>query len=147
MAPTITSNAGSPVNPWCREVEPYLTSIRGLATFTIPKVQVQVSGTWRNDPGDALAAINYINAFGNIDSGKVPALGTMIAGQTVDSGQPFGFLDANGDNFVAANDALAVINAINAGQGGEGESATSTNERDVLMLLALDTALQPKRRR
>jgi len=56
---SITSNDGSPVNPYCREVEPYLTSIRGLATYTIPRIDVQVSGTWRNDPGDDLAA-NYV---------------------------------------------------------------------------------------
>jgi hypothetical protein len=68
-------------------------------------------------PSDALAVINYINAFGSLNAGKVPALGTTIAGKTVDSGQPFGFLDVNGDNFVAPGDALAIINAINAGQG------------------------------
>ena len=55
---SITNNAGSPTNPYCREVEPYLTSIRGLATYTIPRIDVQLSGTWRNDPGDDLAA-NY----------------------------------------------------------------------------------------
>jgi hypothetical protein len=56
---SITAAAGSPVNPYCREVEPYLTSIRGLATYTIPKIELQVSGTWRNDPGDSLAA-NFV---------------------------------------------------------------------------------------
>jgi hypothetical protein len=61
---SITSNDGSPVNPYCREVEPYLTSFRGLATYTIPRIDVQVSGTWRNDPGDDLAA-NFVatNAY------------------------------------------------------------------------------------
>ncbi len=55
---------GSPVNPYCHEVEPYLTSIRGLATYTIPRIDLQVSGTWRNDPGDDLAA-NFVasNAY------------------------------------------------------------------------------------
>ena len=45
-------------------VEPYLTSIRGLATYTIPRIDLQVSGTWRNDPGDDLAA-NFVasNAY------------------------------------------------------------------------------------
>jgi hypothetical protein len=40
----------------CRVVEPMQTSFRGLATYTIPKVDVQVSGTWRSDPGDELRA-------------------------------------------------------------------------------------------
>jgi len=40
----------------CRVVEPMQTSFRGLATYVIPKVDVQVSGTWRSDPGDELRA-------------------------------------------------------------------------------------------
>ena len=47
------------MNPYCHEEEPYRTSIRGLATYTIPKVDVQISGTWRNDPGEDLAA-NFV---------------------------------------------------------------------------------------
>jgi carboxypeptidase family protein len=56
---SITSVGGSPVNPYCREVEPYLTSFRGLATYTIPRIDVQVSSTWRSDPGEDLAA-NFV---------------------------------------------------------------------------------------
>jgi hypothetical protein len=48
--------AGSPVNPYCRTVEPYRSDFRGLATYTVPKIDVQVSGTWRSNPGDDLAA-------------------------------------------------------------------------------------------
>jgi len=61
---SITGTAGSPTNPYCRQVEPYLTSVRGLATYTIPKIGLQVSGTLRNDPGDSLAA-NFVatNAY------------------------------------------------------------------------------------
>jgi hypothetical protein len=58
---SVTANNGSPVNPYCREVEPYLTSIRGLATYTIPRIDLQVSGTWRNDPGEDLAANFVVN--------------------------------------------------------------------------------------
>ena len=66
------------MNPYCRVVEPYLTSIRGLATYTIPKIDLQLSGTWRNDPGDPLQA-NYVvnNAIAspslgrNLSSGNV----------------------------------------------------------------------------
>jgi hypothetical protein len=36
--------------------EPWRTSFRGLATYTVPKIDVQVSGTWRSDPGDELRA-------------------------------------------------------------------------------------------
>jgi hypothetical protein len=51
-------NAMSVVNPYCRVVEPYQTQIRGLATYTIPVVGVQFSGTWSSTPGPDLAA-NY----------------------------------------------------------------------------------------
>jgi hypothetical protein len=75
---SVTAAAGSPVNPYCREVEPYLTSIRGLATYTIPKIGVQVSGTWRNDPGDSLAA-NFVVNNAWIAAGPQP-LGRSLSG-------------------------------------------------------------------
>jgi hypothetical protein len=43
-------------DPYCRRVEPLLTSFRGLATYVVPKIDVQVSGTWRTDPGEELRA-------------------------------------------------------------------------------------------
>ena len=49
---------GSATNPYCRVVEPYVTEFKGLATYTIPKADVQVSGTWSSTPGNTLAA-NY----------------------------------------------------------------------------------------
>jgi hypothetical protein len=55
-----TSIAGGRLtNPYCRDVAPFLTQIRGLATYTIPKIGVQVSGTWASNPGGDLAA-NYV---------------------------------------------------------------------------------------
>jgi len=51
-------NALSVVNPYCRIVEPYLTQYRGLVTYLVPKVGLQVSGTWSSIPGTDLAA-NY----------------------------------------------------------------------------------------
>ena len=46
------------INPYCRIVTPFQTSFRGLASYVIPKVDIQVSGTWRSDPGVPLVA-NY----------------------------------------------------------------------------------------
>jgi hypothetical protein len=66
------------------------------------------------DAGDALAIINYINAFDPLD---VPA--------NAEEGLPFGFLDVVKDNVIAPEDALTIINAINAGLGGEGEAEAS----------------------
>jgi hypothetical protein len=72
-----TSTAGLP-NPYCRVVEPFLTSFRGLATYLVPKADLNVSMTWRSDPGPDLAA-NYVvtNAIAapslgrNLSSGNV----------------------------------------------------------------------------
>jgi hypothetical protein len=72
-----TSTAALP-NPYCRVVEPFLTSFRGLATYIVPKVEMNVSLTWRSDPGPELAA-NYVvtNAVAapslgrNLSSGNV----------------------------------------------------------------------------
>jgi hypothetical protein len=43
-------------NPYCRIEEPYRTDFRGLATYIIPKVDVQVAATWASIPGDSLRA-------------------------------------------------------------------------------------------
>jgi hypothetical protein len=35
----------------CRDVEPWLTTIRGLASYTVPRIDVLVSGTFRSQAG------------------------------------------------------------------------------------------------
>jgi len=57
--------------PYCRIVEPYMTSFRGLATYVVPKVDVQVSGTWRSDPGTEIQA-NYVVTNAIANSGPDP---------------------------------------------------------------------------
>jgi hypothetical protein len=55
-----TSIAGGTLtNPYCRVVEPYRTQVRGLVSYTIPRADVLVSGTWAINPGNSLAA-NYV---------------------------------------------------------------------------------------
>ena len=103
-------------------------------------------------PLDALAVINYVNAFGH---GHIPADAVP--------GSPYldtvGGLGDHGDDNVAPIDALVVINYLNAfgsaspGPAGEGdttfETASSSLEPDgdLLMLLAMDVAAQAKRRK
>ena len=57
----VTTSTGALANPYCRVVEPLftLTSFRGLATYVVPRIDLQVSGTWRSDPGPERAA-NYV---------------------------------------------------------------------------------------
>ena len=74
-----------------------------------PNNGLDVNGDSHVAPNDALAIINYINAFG---------------GGSVTTDTPPGppFYDTNDNGSISAGDALAVINAINAGMTGEGES-------------------------
>ena len=55
----VNTSIGALANPYCRVVEPFLTSFRGLATYIVPKIDLNVSMTWRSDPGPELEA-NYV---------------------------------------------------------------------------------------
>jgi enoyl-CoA hydratase/carnithine racemase len=129
-------------HPWHNDVNP-------LGVVPCPPGEQAVCLIAPNAP---LAAINFINAYG---SSAVPANAAI--------GQPFGFIDTTDDNSIAPDDVLALINAINAlgasegePSGGEGEasiaaavpsSASSpTPLNDLIALLAVDVAWQPKRR-
>jgi len=48
--------AQSPTNPWCDTSSGWVTRATALGSYTVPKVDVQVSGTLRSDPGGQLAA-------------------------------------------------------------------------------------------
>jgi hypothetical protein len=55
----VNTSTGALANPWCRVEEPFRTSFRGLGTYIVPKVDLNLSVTWRSDPGGDLAA-NYV---------------------------------------------------------------------------------------
>jgi hypothetical protein len=63
--------AQSVVNPYCRIVEPYRTQIRGLVSYTVPRIDVLVAGTWSLNPGASLAA-NYVVRNSVIAAGPQP---------------------------------------------------------------------------
>jgi len=48
--------AQSPTNPWCDTSTGWVTRLTGLGTYTVPKIDVLVAGTFRSDQGGALAA-------------------------------------------------------------------------------------------
>jgi hypothetical protein len=48
--------AQSPTNPWCNTSTGWVTRATGLGSYTVPKVDVLVSGTFRSDRGSPLAA-------------------------------------------------------------------------------------------
>ena len=65
-------------NPYCRIAEPYRTDFRGLASYLVPKVGVQVAATWASIPGDSLRA-DYIATNAWIAAGPQP-LGRPLTG-------------------------------------------------------------------
>ena len=48
----------APLNPYCHVDSGFVTRFTALGTYTIPRIDVQVAGTLRSDPGVALVA-NY----------------------------------------------------------------------------------------
>jgi hypothetical protein len=65
-------------NPYCRIEEPYRTDFRGLASYVVPKVDVQVSATWMSIPGDSLRA-DWTATNADIANGPQP-LGRPLTG-------------------------------------------------------------------
>jgi hypothetical protein len=49
-----------------------------------------------------------------------------------------------GMGFVAASEAPAIVNVIDANQGGEGETVSANEDVDLFTLLAVDVASQQK---
>ena len=54
--------AQNPANPWCNTSTGWVTRYTGLGTYTVPKVDVLVSGTFRSDKGSPLAANMVVTA-------------------------------------------------------------------------------------
>ena len=52
----------SPTNPWCNTSTGWVTRYTGLGSYTVPKVDVLVSGTFRSDQGAPLAANMVVHA-------------------------------------------------------------------------------------
>jgi hypothetical protein len=71
-----TANIAGPLAvPFCHQEQPWLTQVKGLATFTIPKVDVQLSGTFQSTSGPQLTA-TYVVANSLVQ----PSLGRPLSG-------------------------------------------------------------------
>jgi len=67
----------------CNNTDPYQTTVRGLASYTIPKIDVLVSGTVRSQPPLQIAAtMNVPNALIAAQLGHLP-FGATATGNTV----------------------------------------------------------------
>jgi hypothetical protein len=71
----IPESGGGESDPWCRREEIFQTQYKGLASYTIPRVDVLVSGTFQSALGPSLAA-NF-----NVPNAQViPSLGRPLSG-------------------------------------------------------------------
>jgi len=59
QVPELTlTNGISPTTPWCHTATGFVSQFRGLVSYTIPKVDVQLATTWQSNPGAPIVA-NY----------------------------------------------------------------------------------------
>ena len=58
VVPEVALSAGATINPYCLQEPPFLTDLKALGSYTIPRIDVQVAGTFQSIPGDPLSA-NY----------------------------------------------------------------------------------------
>ncbi len=71
----LTGSAVTPVSPYCHVAYGVLTQARGLASYLVPKLDVQVAATFQSKPG-ALLAANYAAP----NSVVAPSLGRNLSG-------------------------------------------------------------------
>jgi hypothetical protein len=74
----LTSSAVNTLSPYCHVDYGMLTQARGLASYVIPKIDVQVSGVFQSKPG-ALLAANYAAPAG-AGSALAQSLGRVPTG-------------------------------------------------------------------
>jgi hypothetical protein len=82
----------SPTNPYCHSDPGFITRFTGLASYTVPKVDVLVSSTFRSDQGTSLAA-NYTvtNAVAQPSLGRpLAAAGNTVSVNLIEPGTAWG---------------------------------------------------------
>jgi hypothetical protein len=81
----------------CHNEEPFLTTVRGSAVYTIPKVDVQIAATIRSQPGIALAITPLLNgAAWNVPNSVIqPLLGRLPPGALLSGTTTVPLLDAD----------------------------------------------------
>ena len=83
----------APLNPYCRTVTPYLTQVKLLGAYTIPRVDVQVSATFQSIPGPQLAAnVNFPSAAPSRPrlAGRCPETSAIAQINVVEPGSTYG---------------------------------------------------------
>ena len=72
---------------WCKVTQPFLTQVKGVGVYTVPKIDVQVSATLQSKPGGQLAAnFNVPTAVAAVSLGR--PLSGNAANASVNLAQP-----------------------------------------------------------
>jgi hypothetical protein len=71
----LLGSAVTPSSPYCRVAFGILTQVRGLASYVIPKIDIEVSAVYQSKPGPMLAA-NYVASNAEV----APLLGRNLSG-------------------------------------------------------------------
>jgi hypothetical protein len=85
----------------CRNEEPFQTTLRGLATYTVPRIDVLVSGTVRSQPPVQINGTFNVNNNGatwNVPNTEVRRLLGRLPPGALATGNTTVFLVDNGDN-------------------------------------------------
>jgi hypothetical protein len=130
LVPTGTPTAWRP-QPFCHRETPWLTQFKTFGVYTVPKIEVQVSGTFRSIPGDPIrAAFNASNAYLTANSTLGRPLAGGAANITIDLVEPYTiFLDRRNELDVRFGKVL---------RAGRARSIVSV---DVFNLLNIDTVV------
>jgi hypothetical protein len=71
----VVTKVDNPNDLYCHREEPMLTFVKGYGSYTIPRVDVQVSGTYQTKPGPLVLAI-----YTATNAEVAPSLGRSLAG-------------------------------------------------------------------
>ena len=71
----VVTKVDNPNTLYCHRTEPWLTQVKGYGSYTIPRVDVQVSGTYQTRPGPLILAL-YTATNAEVS----PSLGRNLAG-------------------------------------------------------------------
>jgi hypothetical protein len=66
------------LNPYCHQSSPWQTSFRGLATYTIPRIDVNVSAVWQDKPNIGTDQISSLTANYTLTAADVASAASQL---------------------------------------------------------------------
>jgi hypothetical protein len=84
---TVGFGGSALLNPYCRNESPWLTSFRGLVTYTIPRIDVLVSSVVQEKPNIGTDQIASLAANYTLTPADLAAVAAQLGGPLVTAGQ------------------------------------------------------------